>query len=122
MFRNIKKEKELIDREVKLYREEKFLEIEKSIETYRADRNREMEDIAKRCAKELGSHEHNYHHTLELRGIENAKLEAKKETLTEIVEANKKLMDAKDAEIKRLYDLLSMLIVKQPSTIIQQHK
>ena len=122
MFNNIKKERELVDREVELYREEKFLEIEKAVETYRASRNREMEDIAKRCAQELGYYEHDYHHAKELKGIELAELDAKKETLSEVIEASKKLMDAKDAEIKRLYDLLSMLIVRQPSTIIQQQK
>lgn len=122
MFRNLRKEKELVDREVQLYKREKFLEIEKAIEEYRAVKNRESENIAQRCAEDMGKYEHEFHHTKEVRGIEIAKLEAKKETLTEVIDANKKLMDAKDAEIKRLSDTVNLLINKQPSTVIQQMK
>lgn len=53
---------------------------------------------------------------------EVAKLEAKKESLSEIITANEKLHAQKDAEIKRMGEVITLLINKQPSVIIQQTK
>lgn len=122
MFRNIKREKELIDREIEFYKKEQLLSVDQEIENYRAASNRRIEGLGQQCAKELGEYEHTYHYALQTKGIEIAKLEAKKETLTEVVEANKKLMEQKDAEIKRLSDTVNLFINKQPSQIIQQLK
>ena len=138
---SFRKRKELIDLELDFYKKEKLFEInseikhldltrqtklfevDKEIEAYRNKRQKELTDIAKKCYEELGQHEHNYHSSLEKRGIEVAKLEAKKEDLEEIIEVKDKLLQTKDEEIKRLNELL-VLLIKQPhpSTTIQQLK
>lgn len=131
MFTNIRKQKELIDREVELYKKEKFLSIDKTIEDYRFKRQSEIQDIAKRCQEELGKYEHTYHYTKEQKGIELAKLEAKNEALAEVVKAREEvikadqnLLNSKDAEIKRLNEIITLLIKEQPkhTTTIQQLK
>ena len=131
MFTNIRKQKDLVDRDVKLYKEEKFLEIDKLIEDYRFDRQSEIQDIAKRCLEELAQYEHTYHYTKEQKGIELAKLEAKIEALTEVVKAREEVINAdnnllqsKNDEIKRLNEIVTLLIKEQPkhTSTIQQLK
>lgn len=131
MFTNIRKQKELIDREVELYKKEKFLSVDKTIEDYRFTRQSEIQDLAKRCHEELGQYEHDYHWTKEQKGIELAKLEAKNEALAEVVKAREEvikadnnLLQSKDAEIKRLNEIVTLLIKEQPkhTTTIQQLK
>jgi hypothetical protein len=131
MFTNIRKQKELIDREVELYKKEKFLSVDKTIEDYRFKRQSEIQDLAKRYHEELGRYEHDYHWTKEQKGIELAKLEAKNEALAEVVKAREEVIKAdnnlllsKDAEIKRLNEIVTLLIKEQPkhTTTIQQLK
>lgn len=74
MFTNIKKEKELIDREIELYKKEKLFAVDKVIEDYRFERQSEIQNLAKRCQEELGEYEHTYHYAKEQKGIEIAKL------------------------------------------------
>lgn len=113
MFTNIRKQKELIDREIELYKKEKFLSVDKTIEDYRFARQSEIQDLAKRCQEELGRYEHDYHWAKEQKGIELAKLEAKNEALVEVVKArgevikaDNNLLQSKDAEIKRLNEIM----------------
>lgn len=131
MFTNIRKQKELIDREVELYKKEKLLSVDKTIEDYRFKRQSEIQDLAKRCQEELGEYEHTYHYAKEQKGIELAKLEAKAEALSqvvnargEVIKADQNLLDSKDAEIKRLNEIVTLLIKEQPkhTTTIQQLK
>lgn len=129
MFTNIKKQKELIDREVKLYKNERYLEVDRSIESYRSQRQREVQDIAKKCAEQLGEYEHDFHSTKKKLGIELAQLEAKNVALIEKLQKEFKNVDAnllvqKDAEIKRLNDIITLLIKEQPkhTTTLQQVK
>lgn len=129
MFKNIRKEKELIDREVQLYKKEKFLEVDKAVEDYRSKRHQEIQDLAKRCHEELGQYEHDYHYEKEQKGIELAKLQSKCEALAETVKAREEviaadnnLLKAKTAEIERLNEIVKLMINKQPSTTIQQMK
>lgn len=123
------KNEELIDRELEIYKKEKLLAIDIDIEAYRNRRQTEVQDLAKRCHEELGVYEHTYHSAKETKGIEIAKLEAKKEALEEVVKsreevvkADDNLLKSKDAEIKRLSDIVNLLISKQPSTIVHQGK
>lgn len=83
MFENTKKRKELIDREVKLYKNERYLEVDKSVESYRSQRQREIQELAVQCAKQIGEYEHDFHSTKERLGIELAQLEAKNVALIE---------------------------------------
>jgi hypothetical protein len=128
MFINIRKRKELIDREIELYKKEQFLLVDKAIEEYRLKSQAEIQrmdkqcqDMATRCAVELGQYEHTFHSTKELKGIEIAKLEAKEEALQlvvkarqEVISADQNLLDSKNAEIKRLNEIITMLIKEQP--------
>lgn len=130
MFKQLRKEKQLIDREIELYRQEQLLAIDKKIEDYRATKQIEMLELAKQCAEQTGGYEHTFHHNREVKGIEIAKLEAKIEYLDSSIKVkesiilNDKLLTTKDVEIKRLNDIITLLINKQPqhTTTIQQLK
>lgn len=128
MFQNLFKEKPSLDQELDLYKKKRILEIDQEVGEYKVQRQLEMVDIAKRCAKELGEYEHNYHHSKEKKGIEIAKLEAKLESLAETVKAREEviaadnnLLKSKDAEIKRLNDLLT-LALKERNLIVMPNK
>lgn len=131
MFRNIEKEKSLIDREIALYKKEKLLAIDREIENYRASRQAEVDELGKQCSAQIGQYEHKFHYTKETRGVVLAKLEAKIEIYDlavkareEVVKADQNLIDSKNAEIKRLNEIITLLISKQPqhTTTIQQLK
>lgn len=126
---NILKRKQLIDREVELYKKEKFLEIDRLIEDYRSAQQKKSQNMAQQCAEELGDYEHKYHHTKEVKGIELAKLEAKIEALSQVlvakaetIKADQNLHDARKAEIDRLNKIIHDLINKQPNVTVQQMK
>jgi hypothetical protein len=128
MFQNLFKEKPSLDQELDLYKKKRMLEIDQEVGEYKVQRQLEMVDMAKRCAEELGEYEHNYHHSKELKGIEIAKLEAKLEALAqtvkareEVITADNNLLKSKDAEIKRLSDLLT-LALKERNLIIMPNK
>ena len=124
MFRNLKKEKELIDQEVELYREEQKLEIDKEIVGYRNS----IIDVAKKAADDMGKMEHEYHSKQEELGIVIAKLEVQKENLEErkvlwegqekfilgTEDMYKEMLEMKDGEIERLSDLLDSMIEAIP--------
>jgi hypothetical protein len=121
MFRNHRKERELLDKELDLYRREKKLAIDAELEKYSSQKREAMVDMAKKCHEQLGEYEHVFHNTKEQKGIELAKLEAKAETLAETLKVKeeaslslKALLESKDAEIKRLNDILVLLIKEQP--------
>lgn len=125
----IRKRLELINREVALYKKEKFLEVDKLIEDYRSKRNGEMTDMALKCHEQLGTYEHDFHQTKEVRGIELAKLEAKVEALNgvvkareETIKADQNLHEAQKEEINRLNKIIHELINKQPNVTVQQMK
>lgn len=126
MFNKIKKRKELIDREIAVYKQEQLLKVDTAIEGYRASKAMQIETLAKQCAEQIGDYEHTFHSTKENLGIELAKLEAKKEALVEIVENDKitynKMIEQKDVEIKRLNDIIQSMIKAQPVITIQQVK
>jgi len=125
MFRNLRKEKELIDRELAIFREEAKLKIDQQILDYKE----RLIEIAKQCHDEMAEFEHDFHSTKELRGIELAKLDAQvqdleiqielitqqKEIILESAKAYDVLLEQKDAEIERLNDLLELMIENMPS-------
>jgi len=131
MFRNTKKEKELIDREIAVYRDERMLAVNTEIDAYLLKRQLEIIDLEKRCSIQLGEYEHDFHKTKEVKGIELAKLEAKVETMVdvvaarqEVIKADNNLLKSKDKEIERLNDIVTLLIKEQPkhTTTLQQLK
>ena len=115
------KRKELIDRESELYRKEKFFEIDKAVEDYRSQKQTEIQKVARMCQEELAQYEHEFHFAKETKGIELAKLQSKIESFANVLKSNEEavkstynLLESKDAEIKRLNDIISLLINKQP--------
>lgn len=115
------RERASVDRELELYRKEKKLAIDLELQVYAAERQAETVEMAKKCATQLGEYEHTFHFTKEQKGIELAKLEAKIENLEEIAKLREgvsqsyvQLLATKDAEIKRLNDLVILLVKEQP--------
>jgi hypothetical protein len=107
----------LINKEIELYKKEKFLEVDKEIEDYRSERQQEILILARTCHEQIGQYEHDYHYTKEQKGIELAKLEAKIESLKEVlkareevIEADNNLLKSKNNEIERLNEIIKLLI------------
>ncbi|MEO9257878.1 MAG: hypothetical protein ABI207_05820 [Crocinitomicaceae bacterium] len=143
-FRNLKKEDELFDRELaikrreaesytKLYidgleidRQQKVDALNREVFDFKARKSKEIEEIALACAKQTGEYEHTFHSTKEKLGIELAKLEAKKEALTDTISIEKlyfeRMLEDKNKEIERLNAMVSSLIQNQPDNIIQVRK
>jgi len=117
MFKNIIKQKELIDREIELYKKEQFLKVDKEIEDYRSSRQFEIQNLAKTCNEDIAKYEHTFHYAKEQKGIELAKLQSKNEALAdvikarqEVISADQNLCDRMDKEVKRLNDIITLLV------------
>jgi hypothetical protein len=80
-------EKQLFDRELELYRREKYQKLNEEIENSNLKRLKEVAQLEIECHHQLAQYEHTFHQTKEDRGIELAKLEAKVEYLKENNEA-----------------------------------
>ena len=119
MFENIKKRKELIDREVSLYRSEQYHKVNQEIDTYRMVRQKEVIELEKTCHKQLAQYEHHFHSSKEIKGIEIAKLEAKKELLDDYIKQKGEIIKTKDDEITRL-DKIILKSLENPSQIINK--
>jgi hypothetical protein len=112
MFNNIKKERELLDRELAVYKKEKLAEITLDIA--------EAQELG---AKQERDYECTWHSRKEALGIEIAKLEATKESYVSHLE--KKLENyiseynvvcrAKDKTIEVLENTIKELIQKMPT-------
>lgn len=104
-------EKQLFDRELELYRREKYQKLNEEIENTKLKRLKEVVNIEIQCRQQLAEYEHEFHSTKEIRGIELAKLEAKAEMLKEGLENNSTtaIIAAKDAEINRLVSVINSL-------------
>jgi hypothetical protein len=104
-------EKQLFDRELELYRKEKYQKLNEEIENTKLKRLKEVAEIELACHRQLAQYEHDFHSTKEERGIELAKLEAKAEMLREGLEKNSTtaIIEAKDAEINRLVNVINSL-------------
>lgn len=124
--KNIKKEKELINKELELYRRENLLKISEEIEAQRQERIKEVQDLAVRCADDTKKLEHQYHYNQETLGIEIAKLEAKKEYLQEVMATDKvafeRIIKDKDEEINRLNAIILEMVKSKPEVAIHNHK
>ena len=125
MFRNLTKERELIDKELDLYKREKLIKIDEECRAY----NDQMLELAKKCLDDEAAREHTYHSTMEQLGINIAKLEAKKESLElavnarlEVIKADQNMYNNMNAEIIRLNEIINNLIKHLPTTIVQQVK
>jgi hypothetical protein len=104
-------EKQLFDRELELYRKEKYQKLNEEIENQKLKRLKEVANMEIQCHQQLAEYEHEFHSTKEQRGIELAKLEAKAETLREALNNNSTtaIIEAKDAEINRLVSVINSL-------------
>lgn len=102
-------EKELFDRELELYRREKYQKLNEEIENQKLKRLKEVANLEIECHKQIADYEHEYHSTKEIRGIELAKLEAKIEYLKENNEAYQTVLANKENEINRLVSVINSL-------------
>ena len=75
------KEKNLIEKELDLYKKEKMYEIDLMVLNYKRVKEKEMLDLSLECNRQIGENEHKYHSTMEKLGIDIAKLTATKENL-----------------------------------------
>jgi len=119
MFKNIFKERELIDRELAVYRKEKMVEIAMELSQSYLDNRKQISD-----------NEHSFHQEKEDLGIELAKMQARIEYLKQIEEEMKlererhyPVMVAKEQTIEILRENLSELTKKiSPTHITNNNK
>jgi hypothetical protein len=102
-------EKQLFDRELGLYRSEKYQKLNEEIENAKLKRLKEVAEMEIACHNQLAQYEHTFHSTKENLGIELAKLEAKVEYLRENNEAYSTIVANKDIEINRLVSVINAL-------------
>jgi hypothetical protein len=102
-------EKQLFDRELELYRKEKYQKLNEDIENEKLKRLKEIAELEIACHRQLAQYEHTFHSTKENLGIELAKLEAKVEYLRENNEAYSTIVANKDIEINRLVHVINSL-------------
>ena len=102
-------EKQLFDRELALYRSEKYQKLNEEIENAKLKRLKEVAEMEIACHNQLAQYEHTFHSTKENLGIELAKLEAKVEYLRENNEAYSTIVANKDIEINRLVSVINAL-------------
>jgi hypothetical protein len=102
-------EKQLFDRELELYRKERYQKLNEEISTQKIERLKEIAALEITCHKQLAEYEHTFHSTKETLGIELAKLEAKIEYLKENNEAYQTVLANKENEINRLVSVINSL-------------
>jgi hypothetical protein len=108
-LRDLEIEKNIINREIELYRREKFNQVDNDIETHKIKRLKEVAELEIQCHRQLGEYEHEFHSTKEVRGIELAKVEAKIEALNSIEPTLMDIISNKDKEIERLVNIINAL-------------
>ena len=102
-------EKQLFERELALYRKEKYQQLNEDIENTKIQRLKEIAELEIACHRQLAQYEHAFHQTKENLGIELAKLEAKVEYLRENNEAYSTIVANKENEINRLVSVINAL-------------
>jgi hypothetical protein len=102
-------EKELFERELALYRKEKYQQLNEDIENTKIQRLKEIAELEIACHRQLAQYEHTFHSTKENLGIELAKLEAKVEYLKDNNEAYQAILASKENEINRLVSVINSL-------------
>jgi hypothetical protein len=108
-LRDLEIEKNIINREIELYRREKFNQVDNDIETHKIKRLKEVTELEIQCHRQLGEYEHEFHSTKEVRGIELARVEAKIEALNSIEPTLMDIISNKDKEIERLVNIINAL-------------
>jgi hypothetical protein len=102
-------EKQLFERELALYRKEKYQQLNEDIENEKLKRLKEIAELEIACHRQLAQYEHTFHSTKENLGIELAKMEAKVEYLRENNEAYSTIVANKENEINRLVNVINAL-------------
>ena len=102
-------EKQLFERELALYRKEKYQQLNEDIENTKIQRLKEIAELEISCHRQLAQYEHTFHSTKENLGIELAKLEAKVEYLRDNNEAYSTIVANKENEINRLVNVINAL-------------
>ena len=108
-MKDLEIEKQLFDRELELYRREKYQKLNEEIENLKLKRLKEVAQLEIECHRQLGQYEHEFHSTKEIRGIELSKIEAKIEVLNSIEPTLMDIISNKDKEIERLVNIINAL-------------
>lgn len=144
-MRNSKKE--LVDKEINLYKSEQYLlanndlrlhkdniekqklVLDKELVEYKTTHFPELNGLAKLAAEQSAKYEHEFHSVKEAKGIELAKLEAKAEAMSivvearnEVVAADTNLYESQKKEIDRLTAIINSLIEKIPTDVTVNNK
>ncbi len=86
------------------------MRLQNKVTEYRAKCNKEIQELAIKCAEDTKKLEHNYHKKQEDLGIEIAKQEARLETVKKDEETYNRLLEEKNDEIERLSEIINNLI------------
>lgn len=127
MFRNLKKERNLIDRELELYRKEKLFNIETEGSRLLIQIEKEMAQTQTKGQKQAHDYECTWHDNREKLNTELARLEEKKKALEPLLEErNKNYVQEHTAvcgryedQIKNLKDIIEKLVAKIPTEFTQ---
>lgn len=109
---DFEKEQERIDAELEAYRKIRKKEIDLEIDKQLAERKNKLVDFEKKCYEQLGDWEHEFHQKKEDDRVELAKVEGRLLEKKEHLESYQKLLDEKDAEIRRLTNFVNKLMDK----------
>ena len=107
--KEIEAQKQLVENEINLYRRRRMLDMDMEIENAKLKRLKEVADMEATCHKQLAEYEHTFHQTKEDKRTELAKIQAKIDFLKEKGDCKDALIEAKDAEIKRLNELIKSI-------------
>ena len=121
IFRNVKKEKQLFERELEIWKEEQRLAAKEDVRKFKENRDSEIISITKSHSDATISITKEFEKQRTVLKSELAKIEAKKEALEKIVSQDKATYDTiishKDVEIERLNVIIEKIVASQPQTI-----
>jgi hypothetical protein len=104
---------------INTYRKRKMLEVDKEVFEYRSKLIKEVEEIAIKCARQLGEYEHEFHHTKEEKGIELAKLDALIEIRKNDEATYERLLKERNEEVVRL-NTICLKLAENKGVIVQK--
>ena len=89
-FKDTAREKNLIDKELDMYRRERMLSVDIEVNSYKNSKVKGMETLALECAKQTADYEHTFHSEEERKGVELAKLDGKIAAKADIIKKAEK--------------------------------
>lgn len=115
----IEKGKREADREIEIYKREKMLGIDRTVDEYRRTEYKKVETVSAQCNEQIKQYEHDFHSRKEKDGVELALLTAKLENKKDLVESIDELVTlrADVAKYKALAEAKDLVITGKTDTI-----